>query len=306
MSTVLPSRLRVSLTAKVAILVLTIVVLALAVTSLIIGHNPGLKSATSSTLRLSFAVLDSKRARNDSRGQFTNVFFLHHSVGRNLIEQGGVRQKFAEAGFSFWDQGYNWERVIDPNGNITKYSYNVPGDNTDPDGLAQIFAQPVYGLPLNTMSGLLQHEVIAFKSCYPTSNIRDDQQLARYKTYYLDMRAVMDKHADKVFIILTPPPLNPSETNSDEAIRAKSFADWLKSDEYLKGHPNIFTFDLFGYLAEGDPASPERYMLKAAYRDGTDSHPNREANETIGPLLVDFVIQSAQSYRTVHAGVVHQ
>lgn len=278
-------------------IVLVIGVAVLVITGLIISRNPDWRRLISSRLRLGLAVLDSQRVRSYSRGQFTNIVFLHHSVGHNLIEQGNVRQRFTEAGFNFWDQGYNWEQLRDPEGNTTNYSYYVPDDNTDPDGLAAIFAQPVYRLPLNTLSGLLQHEVIAFKSCFPVSNISDEAQLERYKAYYLSMRQVMDKYPDKIFVILTPPPLNPAETNAEAAARARAFANWLQSDDYLKGRPNLFTFDLFGYLAENDPLSPERHMLRSAYRDGADSHPNPKANQTIGPLFVDFVIKAVESYR---------
>ncbi len=243
------------------------------------------------------AAIDSRSVSSHSHGDFTNIIFLHHSVGNNLIEQGGVRQKFSEAGFSFWDHGYNWEKLRGPDDSRTNYNYNIPDDNTDPDGLARIFAQPAYGLPLNAFSGLLQHEVIAFKSCFPVSNIASDEQLAKYKSYYLGMRDVMDRHRDKIFIVMTPPPLNPAETNAEAAVRARAFADWLKSDEYLSGHPNVFIFDFFGYLAEGDQTLPDYSMLRAAYREGSDSHPNRLANETLGPLFVDFIINAVQRYR---------
>jgi hypothetical protein len=73
----------------------------------------------------------------------------------------------------------------------------------------------------------------------------------------------------------------------------------LKSDEYLKGHPNVSTFDLYGYLAEDGSAAANANMLRVGYRDGSDSHPNREANKTIAPLFVDFVIRAIQNYRAV-------
>ena len=244
-------------------------------------------------------MLGSRSVTSESRGDWTNVVFLHHSTGGNLIAQGGVRGQFTDAGYDFWDHGYNGEGLRRPNGAQAGYSYNVPGDNTDPDGLAAIFAQRVYGLPLNTLSGLLQHEVIAFKSCFPANHIDSDALLGQYKRYYLGMRDVMDAHPDKMFIVVTPPPLNPAATNAEEAARARAFAAWLQSEEYLDGHPNVFTFDLFGALAEEDAASPEHGMLRAAYREGTDSHPNQVANEAVGPLFVDFVIASAQSYRAV-------
>lgn len=259
------------------------VVVILALLGITVGglRGRGLRSFVSSTIRsvssLSKAVLDSRSISSD--GDFTNVIFLHHSTGNNLIQQGGVREKFTEAGYDFWDHGYNLQGLRHPDGTAAGYSYNIPDDNTDSDGFARIFAQRVYGLPLNTFSGLFQHEVIAFKSCFPVSDIASDEQLETYKTYYPSIRDVMDQHPDKIFVVVTQPPLNPAATDTQAAARARAFANWLKSDEYLSGHPNVFTFDFFGYLAEDDPASPDYNMLREAYRDGTDSHPNATANE---------------------------
>ena len=186
--------------------------------------------------------------------------------------------------------------LTDPSGQIKGYNYSVPGDNTDIDGLARVFSQTVYPLPVNTLSGLLQHEVIIIKSCYPNSDITSDEYLANDKAYYLAMRDTVDKHPDKVFIIVTTPPLNPAETNLETAARAREMADWLKSEEFLKGYPNLFTFDFFSYLADDNPTSPQFNMLRKEYQEGTDSHPNRLANETIGPAFVQYVIQSIRSY----------
>jgi hypothetical protein len=111
------------------------------------------------------------------------------------------------------------------------------------------------------------------------------------------MREVMDQHPDKIFILVTPPPLNPAETNSEIAARARHFTDWLVSDEYLSGRLNVFAFNFFDHLAENDPASVELNMLRDEYRQGTDSHPNQEANQTIGPRFVDFVIQAINEYK---------
>jgi hypothetical protein len=281
-----------------------VVILALLGITVVGLRGRGLRGLVSSMIRsvssLSKAVLDSRSISSD--GDFTNVIFLHHSTGNNLIHQGGVREKFTEAGYDFWDHSYNPQGLRRPDGTAAGYSYNIPDDNTDPDGFARIFAQRAYGLPLNTFSGLFQHEVIAFKSCFPVSDIASDEQLETYKTYYLSISDLMDQHPDKIFVVVTQPPLNPAATDTQAAARARAFANWLKSDEYLSGHPNVFTFDFFGYLAEDDPASPDYNMLREAYRDGTDSHPNATANEAIGPLFVDFIINAIQTYRTTYPG----
>lgn len=247
------------------------------------------------------ALLDSATVSGDSEGRFTNVVFLHHSTGANLIEQGGVREVFQAAGYDFWDHGYNSTGLRRPDGSFASYSYRIPDDNTDPDGLARLFDQRTYGLPWNAFSGLLQHEVIAVKSCFPTSQIDSDEQLSQYKAWYLAMRDVMDTHPDKLFVVISPPPLNPAATDAAAAARARAFAEWLNSDEYLSGHSNVATFDFFDSLAEDDPALPDYNMLRAAYRDGSDSHPNQVANEIVGPQFSQFVIEAADKYRTVYS-----
>jgi hypothetical protein len=237
--------------------------------------------------------------QRESQGNFTNIIFLHHSTGNNLIQQGGVRELFTQKGYSFWDHGYNEQGLRGPDKKVSGFNYQVPQDNTDPDGLAKIFSQKVYPLPVNTLTALLQHEVIIIKSCFdPGNHIGSDSQLELYQNYYLDIRKVMDKYPDHIFIIVTIPPLNPAETNPDEAARARKFADWLKSEEFLEGHANIFTFDFFDNLAEGDPKDQAHNMLRAQYQDGTDSHPNKLANETIAPIFVNFVVEKIELYRS--------
>lgn len=244
---------------------------------------------------LGLAVLDSSSVTGTAHGEYTNIIFLHHSTGRGLIEEGRVREQFAEAGYDFWDHDYNRIGLRDPSGQFTGYSYRIPRDNTDPDGLAEIFTQRVYPLPLNALSGLLQHEVIVLKSCFPASNITSDEQLQQYKKWYLAMRDVMDDHPDHVFIVMSPPPLNPAATTPEAAARARAFADWLTSDAYLAGHSNVFAFDFFDHLAEGDSVAADYNTLPADYRHGEDSHPNKAANEAVGPAFASTVIAAVAS-----------
>jgi len=255
----------------------------------------GVRSQARALVSVGRAVLDDRPA--STGGDFTDVIFVHHSTGRNLIHQGRVRERLTSAGFQFWDHDYNDVGLTRPSGERAGYSYNVPGDNTNPDGFARVFSQRVHQEPLNAFSGLMQHDVIIFKSCFPVSDITSDAHLEEWKEYYIEMREVMDRHRDHIFIVVTQPPLNPAATDADTAARARALASWLESDEFLAGHPNVFTFDFFDLLAEGDASAPDFNMLRAAYRDGEDSHPNKLANEKIGPLFVDFVIEAVEMYR---------
>ena len=244
--------------------------------------------------------------RVEADGTYTNLIFLHHSTGHNLIAQGNVRDLFTQEGYLFWDHDYNTSGLTRPDGTRTGTSYDIPeitpgvkgGGNTDPEGLAVLFAQPVHDPPDNAFSHLLQHEVLLFKSCFPNSAIRSDESLDQRKTWYLQMRDVIDQHPDRVFVFLTTPPLHPEKTTPEDAARARALVNWLQSDEFLAGRPNLFVFDFFDLLAD-----PETNVLRTEYQrspDTTDSHPNVLANQTIGPLFVDFVDQAVQTYRASH------
>jgi hypothetical protein len=244
------------------------------------------------------AVLDSRRVRSLSQGNYTNLVFLHQSTGANLIREGHMREQLAGSGLQLWDQGYNYLGITDPQGNPAGYSYSVLNDLTDPTALEQIFRQREYALPLNTLSGLLQHEVIILKSCFdPTSRIESDEQLEEYKAAYLEIRQRINEHPEKLFILLTQPPLNPAETDAGQAARARMLADWLISDEFKSGLANLYVFDLFDRLAAAPGSGPEANTLRPEYRDGDDSHPNKRANEEIAPEVAAFIAQAVNEFR---------
>ncbi len=230
-------------------------------------------------------------------GTFRKIIFLHHSTGEALIAEGGVRERLTALGYEFYDHGYNDDGLTLANGQRANMSFNIPDDNTDPDGFNALFAQPVTSPPTNALSHLMQYDVIAFKSCFPTSDIQSNEQLEEYKTYYRNIRAVMDRYPNKIFIVVTPPPLVPAATEATIAARARAFANWLKSAEYLSGHPNVFTFDFFNLLAESNTGARDYNMLRAAYRaDPNDSHPNERANREIGPQFADFIDRAIKTY----------
>ncbi len=102
---------------------------------------------------------------------------------------------------------------------------------------------------------------------------------------------MIDQHPDKLFIAFTSPPLVPNETSPDAAARARRWAEYLTSDEFLTGHPNFVVFDFFNLLADDDG------FLRAEYRgDEYDSHPNETANQTVGPVFVAFVDEAIRAF----------
>jgi len=227
------------------------------------------------------------------------LFFLHHSTGRNLLEQGNARQYLntlnaARGGdLVLWDHDYNYIGLSDVDGDLLGYDYDIPDDNTDPDGLHELWTTNNAARD----SLLSRYDVIAFKSCYPTCDIASEAQLQQYKDWYLDMRDFFDTRPDKIFIILSPPPRHRLATNVEHADRARRFATWMTGAEYLGGHPNLVGFDFFDLLANPDDGSSTRNMLRYAYEishSSGDSHPNTLANQTTAPLFVEVLVEAAQ------------
>jgi len=233
-----------------------------------------------------------------------NLFFLHHSTGQGLIE-GGMRATIAAYNsahathFQFWDHGYNGDGLHNAAGDYTGLSYDIPGDNTDPVGLHYLWTSGNADAVTCRNLILGHHEVIAFKSCFPASAIPDPATLQQYKTWYLQIRNFLDTRPDRLFVVMSTPPLHRLATNTTEANNARAFANWLKSPTYLSGHPNIVCFDLFDHLAKADDGSAAANRLQYAYEgshSSNDSHPNATANGIVGPQFATFLCEQAAAY----------
>ncbi len=234
---------------------------------------------------------------------YKNIIFLHHSTGRNLVEEGSVRKLLTEKGYQFYTHDYNSIGLTDPHGKKLNFCYDIPTDstntrgngNTDPEGLYILFNQPVTTPPSNAFSRLLQHDIIIFKSCFPNSAIKSEKMLNQYKDWFRSIRSIMESHPDKIFIPLTFPPLHPLATNSTESSRAREWANWLTSDDFLQNTSNVFVFNLFDYLAD-----PSTNMLRTEYQKNEnyrDSHPNEKANKIVGPEFARFIDQRIQEFK---------
>lgn len=238
-------------------------------------------------------------------GMLTNLFFLHHSTGAGIVNEGEVRSHVAAynaahlTSFEFWDHGYNYDGLTDAAGNPTGTNYAIPGDNTDPDGLHYLWTSSNADAVTCRNTILANHGVIAFKSCFPASDIASAAQLQQYKDWYLAMRDFFDTRPDRLFVVMSTPPLHRLATTAANAQRARDFANWLSSAAYLSGHPNVVCFNLFDYLARADDGSASENRLRYEYElshGSSDSHPNALANATVGPIFAEFLCEAAAAY----------
>jgi hypothetical protein len=234
-----------------------------------------------------------------------NVIFLHHSIGNNLFNQGNVAGWFDNYNQANGKSFHVVERTYPDSPwpwNNFPYDYwklwiggGCDSDNPNIECL-------------NTLAA--NYDMVIFKHCAPGATIYPDnndtditssfQTMANYQLQYRALRALFDSYPDTKFMVWTLAPWHRLSTNPEDAQRANEFVQWVKNDWLTEDgmpHPNIYEFDFFSLVAELDenPANGVRYCLKYDYEGShtdADSHPNLAANELIGPLFSQAIVDA--------------
>ncbi len=264
-----------------------------------------------------FLLTNSVLAAVDSNAK---IRFLHHSTGGNLYSQGGVANWFANYNTA---NGTNYA-ISEINYPTNGYPWNnYPYDwwnlwvTENPDGSARTPACHDGNPNMECLDNLVtQYDVIIFKHCYPGVDISPDtgnpdvtsssKTLENYKAQYREIRKELDKYPNNLFIVWTLVPRHRLATNAGNAGRAKQFVDWVKNDwltEDGNSHPNIKVFDFWSYAAESNPnpANGQVNTLKYDYErshTGSDSHPNTLANQTIGPIFSQAIVDDINAFNS--------
>lgn len=229
------------------------------------------------------------------------IIFLHHSTGSGVYSGGNV---------SGWFSSYN-------SNNLTQYQISERSYPTTPYPWEN-YPYDYWNLWINgacnssdpdieCMNTLTQdYDVVIYKHCFPGAGVLADtgspsisssrKSLENYKLQYRALRDMMDSYPDNIFIIWTLAPLHRLASNDNDAARAKQFVDWVKGDfltEDSQPHPNIYIFDFFGNAAGADNYLRYEYEIS---HSSSDSHPNTLANQTIGPIFAQFIIDSIEDF----------
>ena len=209
-----------------------------------------------------------------------DFFFIHHSVGMNLWLRGPLAVELYKHNYMPYDMFYG-------EGKVDGY---VIGDHTDIPDWPVDFNTPKYFRVMYTweLKGGRHHDVMAFKSCFPNSDIESEAKLERFKECYRSLLPTFKAHPDTLFIPFSTPPLNPASTSKANAARARRLANWLKY-EYSAQLPNVIAFDFFHILANPPDHPTEPNMLRKEYRSGTDSHPTKAGDQAVTRLFLPFL-----------------
>lgn len=216
------------------------------------------------------------------------LIFIHHSTGGNWLADPNADQPHGGLGIALKNNNYfvsatnygwgpTWPDHGQPIGSFTdiihwpvwftsQYSNTILAALYTEDN--QNICNPLspsddcFGdwsrLPTNPGG---ENEIIMFKSCFPNSDLYgnpDDPPLsepddsftvANAKAVYIKILTYFATRQDKLFIVITAPPLMQSETAPKRAANARAFNNWLVNN-WLDSYPhnNVAVFDYYNVL----------------------------------------------------------
>lgn len=208
------------------------------------------------------------------------LIFIHHSTGGNWLADPSPDQPYGGLGIALQDNNYFVS--------ATNYGWGPDsiGDRTDIINWPEWFAGPQSDTYLNALyaeSGQNvgdfghwsrldsdpggENEVILLKSCFPNSDLyghpddppaaapNDQFTVSNAKAVYNQLLTAFVARRDKLFIVITAPPMGQGEyasedqTPAERAANARAFNNWLVND-WLAGYPyhNVAVFDYYNVL----------------------------------------------------------
>jgi hypothetical protein len=217
------------------------------------------------------------------------LIFIHHSTGGNWLADANDSSPYGELGKALMNNNYYVS--------ATNYGWGPDGigDRTDivnwPEWftganhtaiLTALYAETGQNIQefgawtrMATDPGGL-NRIVLFKSCFPNSNLTGnptdpayaepndwEYSVANAKAVYNRLLTYFATRQDKLFVVITAPPLNESEYPEDaqtpaaRAANARAFNNWLVNN-WLTGyaHSNVAVFDYYNVLTSNG-GSPE-------------------------------------------------
>ncbi len=208
------------------------------------------------------------------------LIFIHHSTGGNWLADPNDDQPYGGLGRALMDNNYyvsatNYGWGPDNIGDRTDIP-NWPEWFTGPDSatiLAALYGESGQNIgdfgawPRLATAPAGENQIVMFKSCFPNSDLygnpddpplqepNDQFTVANAKAVYNKILTYFATRQDKLFIVITAPPLAQGEylpgdqPPAERAANARAFNNWLVND-WLAGYPyrNVAVFDYYNVL----------------------------------------------------------
>jgi hypothetical protein len=220
--------------------------------------------------------------------QPVKLIFIHHSTGGNWLAEQSANELGGDLGRALMENNYyvsatNYGWGPGSIGDRTDIGhwwdwFVGPHRDTIMDALYQESGQNIgkFGdWPRLESDPGAENQIILFKSCYPNSYLGGSPSdlptigenplrsapavdphiysLANAKGIYNELLSYFQSRQDKLFILITAPPLAKQNTDAKRAANARALNDWLVYD-WLSGYPynNVAVFDYYNVLTSND------------------------------------------------------
>ncbi len=230
------------------------------------------------------------------------IIFLHHSTGKN-VWLGNTNKYLNKLSNNSDVQSFfkNYNKINKTNYQITERTFpkEAPyGWKNYPFDYYNIWVKNAGDKPYleePTLEILTkEYDVIIFKHCYPVSKIGPDtgtpdidseiKSIENYKVQYNALKSKMHEFPDTKFIVWTPAVFNKNQMTEEQALRTRTFYNWILNDWDEKGD-NIFIWDFYKYETEGG-----LYLLEKYSAGPYNSHPNTEFSANAARHFSGFII----------------
>jgi hypothetical protein len=238
------------------------------------------------------------------------LIFIHHSTGENWLSDGygNLGRTLGQNNYFVSDTNYGWgPDGIGDRTDIPDWLEWFRGDNTESywDALLHESGQnSSYTRGLSDPGG--ENEIIMFKSCFPNSDLEGNPNdpptadgwlsVGHAKYVYNQLLFFFQEHPDKLFIIVTAPPLSDrSHADNARAFNLWLVEDWLAENNYP--YHNVAVFDFYNVLTgpdghhtyEGGSLIHQVATKNTLHYPSGDDHPSekgsQKATEDFIPLL---------------------
>ncbi len=209
----------------------------------------------------------------------SRVLFIHHSVGRHMLET-GMRDLPRLADVELWDADYNRFGVRNGKGDQAS-GPALPGDNTNPEGFARVLLRQD-AADAEYVEWMRSFDAVVLKSCYTALQLRSGVSLDERLRGIEEMFRRVSETFDKA-MICTPPPLRVVRR---ERLRNGRVDPIIEKYRECAEKFEVRTIDLFGRLSDDTGG------LKSEYRRNffLDNHPNQAGSVAGASCIADGLL----------------
>ncbi|MFA5859970.1 MAG: carboxypeptidase-like regulatory domain-containing protein [Elusimicrobiota bacterium] len=206
------------------------------------------------------------------------LIFIHHSTGENWLadDNGGLGTALKNNNYYVSDTNYGWGPSSIGDSTDIGHWYNWFRGTNSSTYMAAVYSETgqncTYTRLTSNPGG--QNEVVMFKSCFPNSALQgnastavpsignnllkgqdsssDYHTISNAKGIYTDILEYFRAHQEKLFIVITAPPL----TDATYSSNARTFNNWLVNT-WLANYQynNVFVFDFYNVLTTNGGSS---------------------------------------------------